>query len=302
MALIQHIKRCVENTPWLLEVKFALLRPMHLVSYLVKQNANEKRIVREAARVVMASPEYPYIRKHPDAGRIIGRLLVMHDGSRVLPTCYLGWANSVMLQGTRGVHEPEEERVFQDVLQTLPAGATMLELGAYWAFYSLWFQGVVPDARSYLVEPELSHINYGKKNFRINKRKGVFTHALVGAKPGIHGDRRVISVDSFLEEHGIEMLDILHADIQGFELDMLRGASKAVEAGRIRWAFISTHSESLHRDCREFLLRRGFAVVADAAQGQIAGPDGVLVMRHETVPDPGIPSIRVALPASTASP
>lgn len=293
MNMIQRIKHHVETTPWLLELKFAFLRPMHYLSYLLKQDANEKRIVQDAASIVRSSPEYEHIAKHPDAGRIVDGLLVMHDGSRVLPTCYLGWANSVMLQGTAGVHEPEEERVFQDVLRTMKPGATMLELGAYWAFYSLWFQGAVNEARSFLVEPELSHINYGKKNFRINSREGVFTQALVGAEPGFIGDRRVISVDSLMAEHGIEHLDILHADIQGFELDMLRGAAQALDAGRICWAFISTHSESLHRDCREFLLQKRFAVVADAAQGKINGPDGVLVMRHESVADPHIAPLRL---------
>ena len=294
MHVMRRIKHCVETTPWLLELKFTLLRPLHFFSYLLKQDANEKRIVRDAARTVTSSSEYAYIARHPDAGRIVDGLLVMHNGTRVLPTCYLGWANSVMLQGTGGVHEPEEERVFQDVLRTMRAGAVMLELGAYWAFYSLWFQSVVPNARSFLVEPELSHLNYGKKNFQINGRQGVFTQALVGAEPGSIDGRTVVSVDSLMRDHAIDVIDILHADIQGFELDMLRGADTALCKNKIRWVFISTHSEELHRECRDHLAKRRFVVVADASQSQIDGPDGVLVMRHETVPDPQIEPLRLA--------
>lgn len=294
MGLVNYVKKRVETSAWLLELKFAALRPLHFVSYVLKQDANERAIVHGAASQVMASPEYELIPKHPDAGKVKGGRLVMHNGTRVLPTCYLGWPNYVMLRGTGGVHEPEEERVFLDVLKTMPAGAVMLELGAYWAFYSLWFQSAVPDAKSFLVEPQLSHLNYGKKNFRINGRHGVFIHAFVGDVESSGNGQATVTVDSVMAQHDIRAIDVVHADVQGFELDMLRGARHALENGRVRWFFISTHSHDLHRDCREFLADRGFVVVAEAIQGQISGPDGVLVMRHERVPDPGIAPIRLA--------
>ena len=294
MSIKSSIKRAIESNTILLEIKFALLKPLHWLSYVLKRNPNERSVVEHGAASVMRSPEYARIPRVPDAGRLVGGLLVMHNGVRVLPTSYIGWPNYVMLRGSGGVHEPEEERVFMDVLATLPAGATMVELGAYWAFYSLWFQQVVPGARSILVEPELSHLNYGRKHFQINGRTGTFVHALVGAREGTLDGHRIVSVDALVREHGLDRIDLLHADIQGYELEMLEGASATLAAQKIGWAFISTHSEDLHARCRELLARHGFVVAAEALQSQISGPDGVLVMRHESVPDPGVDPIRLA--------
>jgi len=225
-------KRIVETTPWLLEVKFAFLKPLHWLQYTIKRDPNERSVVVHGARGIISSPEYPFIPKHPDAGTCKGGHLIMHNGVRVLPTCYLGWQNYVMVRDARGVHEPEEERVFMDVLRTLGPGATMVELGAYWAFYSLWFQQAIEGARSVLVEPTLSNLNYGRKNFRINGRKGTFVHAFIGAEEAERNGQRTVTVDSIARESGLDSIDILHADIQGHERTMLDGARELLDAGR----------------------------------------------------------------------
>jgi len=43
----------------------------------------------------------------------------------------------------------------------------------------------------------------------------------------------VVTLDDFCAEQGIEAVDYLHADVQGFELPMLRGAAKLLSEGRI---------------------------------------------------------------------
>ena len=42
---------------------------------------------------------------------------------------------------------------------------------------------------------------------------------------------------------------LLHSDIQGYELEMLSGASNSLAAGKINYIFISTHSDELHEQC-----------------------------------------------------
>jgi hypothetical protein len=44
----------------------------------------------------------------------------------------------------------------------------MIELGSFWAFYSLWFHAVVPLATNYMIEPVLQNLNYGRTNFELN--------------------------------------------------------------------------------------------------------------------------------------
>jgi hypothetical protein len=288
---VSRLKRLIETTPLLLGLKFAFLKPLHWLMYTIKRNPNEIHTATRGAVGIVSSPEYDHIPKHPDAGLCKGGYLVMHNGVRVLPTCYIGWQNYAMLRASKGVHEPEEERVFMNVLTTMKPGATMVELGAYWAFYSLWFQQAVPNARSVLVEPMLSNLNYGRKNFLINSRRGEFVHAFVGAEESSGECGRTVTVDSLIRDHGITAIDILHADIQGVERRMLMGGRTAFQAGIIKWVFISTHSEQLHNDCRDELSRHGYVMVAEAQASEIDGPDGVLVMRHHTVPDPEISPI-----------
>jgi len=298
--MASSLKRLVETTPFLLELKFAVLKPLHWLQYSIRQNPNEIHTATHGAGGVISSPEYAFIPKHPDAGSCQGGYLVMHNGVRVLPTCYIGWQNYALLRASKGVHEPEEERVFMDVLKTLKPGATMVELGAYWAFYSLWFQQTVPNARSILVEPMLSNLNYGRKNFQINGRQGEFIHALVGDEERRGDGERTVTVDSLVRDYRLDTIDILHADIQGFEDAMLAGGRTALQSGMVKWVFISTHSEQLHEDCRNGLLKYGYVLVAQAQAREINGPDGVLVMRHHTVPDPGISPIRLSPDATRA--
>lgn len=109
-----------------------------------------------------------------DAGSVRDGLQVMHNGIAIRQGCYYGEGIELMLRINRGVHEPQEERVFGELLKVLPEGAVMMELGAYWAFYSIWFQSSVPNARSILIEASMENLEAGRSNFAINKMTGSF--------------------------------------------------------------------------------------------------------------------------------
>jgi hypothetical protein len=49
-----------------------------------------------------------------------------------------------------GHHEPQEEKVFHEVLKQIRPGGVMIELGAYWGYYSLWFHKNIVRATNYL--------------------------------------------------------------------------------------------------------------------------------------------------------
>jgi hypothetical protein len=63
------------------------------------------------------------------AGVVEGDPVFLHNGLRVLGAYYGPF--SQLLAINRGVHEPLEEFVFQEVLKRLPAAPSMIELGAY---------------------------------------------------------------------------------------------------------------------------------------------------------------------------
>jgi hypothetical protein len=44
----------------------------------------------------------------------------------------------------------------------------MIELGAFWSFYSMWFNKEVENAINYMVEPDSFNLGQGKRNFKLN--------------------------------------------------------------------------------------------------------------------------------------
>jgi hypothetical protein len=230
---------------------------------------------------VLSCPDNARLSRVSDAGKIVNGYQVMHNGLRVLVNGYYGDGITRMLMRNRGCHEPQEEVIFEEVLRRLPESAIMVELGAYWGFYSMWFSREVKSPRVFLVEPDESNLEIGRQNFKANQCTGHFTHAYVGSAPGISSDGiPVIAVDSFLSQHALDSIDILHSDVQGFEMEMLQGAIHSLDARRIRYLFISTHSEELHARCGAFLDERGYEVVVSVSPAQSYSFDGVLMARN----------------------
>lgn len=225
--------------------------------------------VRGRIREILADPSNSLIPRVPDAGRTCDGLTVMHNGLKVhaMGSFYLR-----ALAANRGCHEPQEEYLFQEVLKHIRPGATMVELGAYWAFYSLWFAKAIPDAKCFMVEPDKQNLEIGRRNFATNGAEGTFIQDRVG--------QGYLRVDQFLDERKISFLDLLHADVQCAELEMLRDAEESLRAGRIGYLFLGTHGQDLHYRCKEFLESRDYMILAHADwfDGTFC-QDGVLLAR-----------------------
>lgn len=138
--------------------------------------------------------------------------------------------------------------------QILPKGQVpvMIELGVYWAHYSMWLKKLRPQATTILVEPEAGNLAAGRHNFARNGFSGEFIQAFVGAGQ--------FEVDPFLQSRGISRLDILHVDIQGYESEMLTGSRRALADHRIDYLLVSTHSQELHDGVRRGLAEFGYRI------------------------------------------
>ena len=225
----------------------------------------------------------------PNAGKIIDGKLVMHNGTRINPGSYVGDKMTRLLQENHGIHEPQEEAVFATVLSWLEErrenSYTMVELGSYWAFYSLWFKTILPNSQCFCVEPEQNNLDWGQKNFELNSQYADFTRAFVGPTPR-SGDPEIISVDSFVERKKIKHIHILHSDIQGHELDMLCGAENSFKEKLVDYIFISTHRHLLHYRCLEKLETVGFRILADADLLESHSLDGLIVAARNDLKTP----------------
>ena len=232
-------------------------------------------------------PDNDRIPRCENAGKLSGSCITMHNGIRIRALSYYGAGILNLLIKNRGVHEPQEELAFQEVLTFVPPGAVMIELGAYWGFYSLWFASMVRNPTCYLVEPDPRNIESGKQNFKINGKKGNFYKAAAGDLSTTQlRTGKLITVDDFCRKQKLSHIDILHADIQGAELSMLQGARSLLSESRIDFIFLSTHSNSLHYACLDFLTKFGYVVLCSADCDQTYSYDGLLVVKRGSIQQP----------------
>ncbi|CAN5907736.1 hypothetical protein BH11BAC7_BH11BAC7_08060 [soil metagenome] len=240
---------------------------------------------------VISCPDNAAITRVADAGNFSRESLIMHNGIRIDPLSYYGAPILKMLMENGGVHEPQEEKIFDRVLQSLPPGKkTIIELGSYWSFYSMWFLKTFPGSQAYMLEPELRNLHSGKKNFRLNKLKGNFFHLGIGESA--NKEDRITSPGIFCQQQNINFIDVLHADIQTYELAMLNGSEKLLEEKKVGYWFISTHSNELHTQCKNMLAEYGYALVAEANLDESYSFDGILVMKDPAYP--GIASVEIS--------
>lgn len=236
---------------------------------------------------VMRSADNAFIPRVKDAGAIRRGKQIMHNGLKINLGSYYGPEYSKMLEVSKGVHEPQEERVFAEVLKTIPPKATMIEMGAFWSFYSMWFNKDVRDARNFMIEPDEFNLGHGKRNFRLNKMKGTFVKGFIGRQSSLQDGVKTIAIDDFVAENNIPFVHMLHSDIQGFEYDMLLGAEKTFAEKKIGYAFISTHNNELHYQCLNFLKQRNFVILASADMNETCSVDGLIAARADHFPGIG---------------
>ena len=197
----------------------------------------------------------------------------MHNGIKVHPLSYYDRPMLQMLTTNQGVHEPEEERAFQVVLGMLPDRPVMIELGSYWAFYSMWFLRQSRNGRCFMVEASPDYMATGQRNFECNSLSGEFTCSKVASR----SQPDTVCMDDFVAARKLETVHILHSDIQGAELEMLAGSKNLLSEEKIWFVFISTHSNPLHDDCLRVLSEHGYVVLRNTNLDKTSSADGLIV-------------------------
>jgi len=238
------------------------------------------------------------------------RYQLMHNGLRVIEDCYHGKGTTEIIRLLQGHHEPQEEKAFHEILKYLPPHAVMVELGSYWSYYSLWLQKSIPTANNYMIEPDPSNIEVGKKNFEINQMHGEFFNAFIGRTSSpptpfhCESDNVVrmipqVCVDDFVNTNKIEHIDLLFVDIQGYEYQMLEGSIRSIQEGKIRFLFISTHHHLIsndpiiHHRCLDFLKKHNAHIIVSHSVAESYSGDGLIVASFAE-DDRKIPEIQIS--------
>ncbi len=228
------------------------------------------------------------------------RVQIMHNGLRVVADGYYGAWMTRLIELARGHHEPQEEAAFHALMHALPPGGTMVELGGFWAYYTLWFLTSAPGRRALLVEPDPAHIEIGRRNLALNGIAAEFVQGFVGAVPGRTVafrteesgtlDLPCIDLPALLDARKVDHLTLLHCDAQGAETAVLDQIAPLVRQGRLGWVFVSTHHHAIsgdpltHQRCLALLAGLGATIEVEHDVQESFSGDGMIVGRFCDAP------------------
>jgi FkbM family methyltransferase len=250
--------------------------------------------------------------KVPHAGEIVVEngepVQIMHNGVRVVAGGYYGAWMSEIITRLRGHHEPQEEVAFDAVMRCLPEHATMIEVGGFWSYYSLWFLQGHPHRRAIVIEADPNHLEIGRRNARLNNAAVNFFAGFAGAESREQVPFQtetagtialpMINIARFIEERGIATLDILHCDAQGAEVDVVANCEELFRQGRVRFLVLSTHAAAItgdtltHQRCLDALIATGGRILIEHDVHESFSGDGLIVCHFGTdLPDWPLPAI-----------
>lgn len=254
----------------------------------------------EARRIMTAScRDADHLPRVEGAGEVFEtadgeRIQVMHNGIKVIADAYCGPWTTRLISDLRGVHEPQEEAVFHALMAHVPERATMIEIGAFWTYYSLWFLSAAPESRTAIgLEPDPAHLEVGRRNCALNGLCVDYHMGRIAAadappapfKTEASGviDVEAVSLAGLMDRTGTAHADIVLCDAQGGEIDMLMGMEDLVDQRRIGVALISTHGKAItgspltHQHCLHLVDQLGGTVLVEHDVHESYSGDGLIV-------------------------
>lgn len=236
-----------------------------------------------------------YIPKVENAGSVIEvnqeKCIVMHNGVLVYDGSYHGQWMTDIIKHLKGHHEPQEEKLFYEVLKLIPKNSTMVECGSFWSYYSLWFHKEIDGARNIMIEPNPYKCELGRLNFNLNNFDGEFINGCIGNHykenftftdwDNKSYDISKVSIDWLVKEYNIEKINVLHADIQNAENELLDGAKETFLSNKIDYLFLGTHSSN--SDFIQKILSYGYKIICSFEVRESFFDDGLILACSESI-------------------
>jgi FkbM family methyltransferase len=160
----------------------------------------------------------------------------------------------------------------------------MVELGSSWGYYSLLCNSILnKKCNNILVEAIKNEMNKGMINFALNNISGSFLNARIGKESdylkkckNYNTNISTVTLDDIIDMFDLNIVHLLHADIQGSEVEMLEGCVKHVK--KFKYVFIATHSKELHSKCADMLKKEGKDILYEFSYPNIDG-DGFIIAK-----------------------
>jgi len=234
--------------------------------------------------LTIADPANMKIPRCRHAGKLVqnGEVVVMFNGIVVTTYGYYGGFSRI-LQLNAGVHEAGEELLWGEIINRMSPGATVVEFGSYWAYYSVWFARAVPNARVFAIEAVAQNMQVGQENARLNGVEGKIDWTTGFVDTGFWA--------TFSATKGISEVDAMLVDIQGFEMKLVPDLVNAISRGalKVKYIVIGTHGQDIHLACLRWIRQAGLRVVASSDHFQTFFVDGVIVATTVSEAEGGIP-------------
>ncbi|UOM35369.1 FkbM family methyltransferase [Acuticoccus sp. I52.16.1] len=229
---------------------------------------------------------------HPRAGAVVEdeecAWQVMYNGIEVQRDGYFGSWMTELITRCGGHHEPQEEMVFDRVLDHVGPGARMIELGAFWCFYTASFLASLKgEAAAIAVEPDPGNVIAGLQTLQRNGLTAEVVFGRVGpagppatvTRYGAQMSAPRVDVAAMMAARGWDTIDILHADIQGAEIALMTEIADLLAARRIGYVFVSTHGRREQIACLEAFDKARYVLVAEHDMAESYSFDGLVVAR-----------------------
>ena len=222
------------------------------------------------------------------------------------------------------VHESEEENIFVDLIQRLPANGCFVDVGAAIGYYLILARKLAPGLTIHAVEPLARHRAFLRQNVVLNGLSDndftVYVEGLTSSVgnetfmdrgfgsrlPRNEMDRRIslstrwkrllermglrqpkpgsqvlviptITLDLLVERIG-RQVDLLQIDVQGLEVEVLKGGMQSMASGGVRTFLIGTHGLRIHQECVARLQASGYVIEINQPDTK-EQPDGIIVAR-----------------------
>lgn len=209
---------------------------------------------------------------------------VMHNGVLIHEGCYhMDWMTNI-IKKMKGHHEPQEEKIFYEILKYIKDGGVMIECGSFWAYYSLWFHKEIKNALNIMVEPHPDKLKMGMYNFKLNDFDGRFVHAMFGERDlekttyketeNILFTVDMVTLDTLCKNLGIEYIDVLHADMQT-EIKLLDGAENILKEQKVGFIILGTHD--INKPRIDLLEKFGYHILTSVEVGESYFDDGLIL-------------------------
>lgn len=215
------------------------------------------------------------------------KIQYMFNGIKIHYDCYHSPYINQIITNLNGHHEPQEELCFYYLLKLLDNNANMIELGCAWAYYSMWFKKTIINGTNICIEPNINKLNKGIKNIKLNNldfNKFILINGYIGSKyipndvfTDWDNTKMYIpqyNIEKIITDNNDLFIDILHSDIQGAELSMLKGSINVLD--KIGFFVLSTHG-SLHIPCINFLVYNKFTILVEHSVKESVSGDGLII-------------------------